>query len=201
MSDRKRLRREAAMTTSNHLAWATLALCLFAAGCGGGNEVAESVESSDSAVPGRTATATLRPASGSNVSGTVTFTEESGGVRIFAMLSGLEPGEHGFHIHVTGDCSAPDASSAGGHFNPGNTAHAGPDAAERHAGDFGNITADEAGNATFERVDTHIALDDGPNSVIGRAVVVHADADDMSSQPAGNAGARIACGSIEGAGY
>jgi Cu-Zn family superoxide dismutase len=178
-----------------------MGMALLAAGCGGRSENTETPGAVAVTPTGLTATATLRSSSGSNVQGTVTFTEEAGGVRIFAMLSGLAPGEHGFHVHEHGDCSAPDASTAGPHFNPGSMAHAGPEATERHVGDLGNITADEAGNATYERVDAHLTLAPGPNSIIGRAVVVHADADDMTSQPAGNAGARIACGVIEGASH
>ena len=174
---------------------------LAAAGCGGGAQETENPESTVEATPGRTATATLRATSGSAVSGTVTFTEEAGGVRIYAMLSGLAPGEHGFHVHENGDCSAPDASSAGGHFNPTGMDHAGPDAEARHVGDFGNIVADQAGNASYERVDTHITLGDGPNSVIGRALVVHSEPDDLTSQPSGNAGSRIACGVIQAASH
>lgn len=177
--------------------WTLLAMsALTAAGCGGGAQETETTDTTADAMPGRTATATLGAASGSGVSGTVTFSEEAGGVRIYAMLTGLAPGEHGFHVHETGDCSAPDASSAGGHFNPGGMDHGAPEADPRHAGDLGNIVADEAGNATYERVDAHITLGDGPNSIIGRAVVVHSEPDDMTSQPAGNAGARIACGVI-----
>jgi Cu-Zn family superoxide dismutase len=173
------------------------------AGCGG--SASKDAETTDAAAgaagSGRTATATLRSTSGSSVTGTITFSEEAGGVRVFAMLQGMAPGQHGFHIHETGDCSAPDGSSAGGHFNPASVPHGGPDAAEHHAGDLGNITADEAGNAHYEEVIPHVTLDDGPNSIVGRAVVVHADPDDMTSQPAGNAGPRIACGVIVGANH
>src|SRR6476659_8573922 len=88
------------------------------------------------------AIAVLHAASGSNVAGTVTFTKTSDGVDIVADVSGLTPGKHGFHIHEFGDCSAPDATSAGGHFNPMHKAHGPPDAAEHHAGDLGNLEAD-----------------------------------------------------------
>lgn len=176
-----------------------LVLFLFAAsGCGGASsKKAELSTDNASDAAGPTATATLRSTSGSSVQGTVTFTQEGDGVRVFALLSGLTPGDHGFHIHETGDCSAPDGSSAGGHFNPGGMPHGGPDAAQHHAGDLGNITADQAGNATYEGVDTQVSLLEGPNSIIGRAIVVHEAADDMTSQPSGSAGARIACGVIE----
>ena len=82
--------------------------------------------------------AELHPTAGNKVSGTVTFTEEADGVRVQANITGLTPGEHGFHVHEFGDCSAPDLASAGGHFNPTNKPHGGPDAAERHVGDMGS---------------------------------------------------------------
>jgi Cu-Zn family superoxide dismutase len=145
---------------------------------------------------GRHAMAELSPASGSTVHGTVHFHETSKGIRVMAKISGLTPGEHGFHIHEKGDCSTPDATSAGGHFNPTGAKHGGPNAADRHAGDFGNVTADASGNAKFDMVDSHISFD-GPNSIIGRGVIVHEKADDLTSQPAGNAGKRVACGNIQ----
>jgi Cu-Zn family superoxide dismutase len=141
------------------------------------------------------AIAVLSPTKDSSVSGTVTFTKVDGGVKIVADVAGLTPGQHGFHIHEFGDCSAPDATSAGGHFNPGHMQHGGPDAAVRHAGDFGNLEADASGKAHYERVDTMISLE-GADSIIGHGVIVHAKADDLKTQPTGNAGARVACGAI-----
>jgi len=142
------------------------------------------------------AIAVVHPTKGNKASGKVTFTKMPDGVKVVADIDGLTPGKHGFHIHEKGDCSAADASSAGGHFNPTHMPHGGPDSPKRHVGDLGNIEADAAGHAHFERVDNVIQLD-GPNSVIGRAVIVHADADDFVSQPAGNAGARVGCGVIQ----
>ena len=147
------------------------------------------------AEPVTKAVAVLSPTKGSNVSGTVTFTKVDGGVKIVADLTGLKPGEHGFHIHEFGDCSAPDATSAGGHFNPQHMQHGAPDATARHAGDFGNLVADESGKAHYDRVDTTIALD-GADGVIGHAVIAHEKADDLKTQPTGNAGGRVACGVI-----
>jgi Cu-Zn family superoxide dismutase len=147
------------------------------------------------AAPVTKAVAVLSSTKGNNVSGTVTFTKVAGGVKVVAEVSGLTPGGHGFHIHEFGDCSAPDAMSAGGHFNPHHTEHGGPDAKARHAGDFGNIVADESGKARYERVDPVIALD-GPHAIIGYAVIVHEKADDLKSQPTGDAGGRVACGVI-----
>ena len=141
------------------------------------------------------AVAVLSPTKGSTVSGTVTFTKVQTGVKIVADVSGLTPGLHGFHVHEFGDCSAPDASSAGGHFNPTQTHHGAPDMPFRHVGDFGNLLADASGKAHYERVDTIIVLNGG-NSVIGHALIVHEKVDDLQTQPAGNAGGRVACGVI-----
>jgi len=143
------------------------------------------------------AVAKLEPTAGNNVKGTVTFTADAGGVRVVADLSGLTPGEHGFHIHEKGDCSAPDGSSAGGHFNPTGAPHGGPDAAQHHVGDLGNITADQAGKARMDKVFSYLTME-GTNSFVGRSVVVHSGKDDFTSQPAGNAGARLTCGVIKG---
>jgi Cu-Zn family superoxide dismutase len=141
------------------------------------------------------AIAVLYPTKGNNVHGTVTFTKVEGGVRVVANIEGLTPGEHGFHVHEFGDCSAPDATSAGGHFNPTHEQHGAPDAAHRHVGDLGNITAAANGKATYDRMDKDVALD-GAHSVVGYAVIVHEKADDLKSQPTGNAGGRVACGVI-----
>lgn len=141
------------------------------------------------------AVAVLSPTKGNNVSGAVTFTKVEGGVKIVADVMGLTPGQHGFHIHEFGDCSAPDAMSAGGHFNPHHMQHGAPEASVRHAGDFGNLEADASGKAHYERVDTTISLD-GADSIVGHGVIVHEKADDLKTQPTGNAGVRAACGVI-----
>jgi Cu-Zn family superoxide dismutase len=142
------------------------------------------------------AVAVLHPTAGNKVSGTVTFTEVADGVQVQAEITGLPPGNHGFHVHEFGDCSAADASSAGAHFNPTHEPHGGPDAAERHVGDMGNVQADASGKAKLEYVDHQISLTNDQRSVIGRSVIVHAKADDLKSQPAGDSGARVACGVI-----
>lgn len=141
------------------------------------------------------AVAVLHATRGGNVSGTVTFTKVNGGVHVVADVEGLTPGEHGFHIHEFGDCSAPDATSAGGHFNPDGHVHAGPGSAQRHEGDLGNIIANASGKAHYDVVDTQLSFD-GRHSIIGRSVIVHEKADDLKTQPTGNAGARVACGVI-----
>jgi Cu-Zn family superoxide dismutase len=145
---------------------------------------------------GPAAVATLEARSESQVSGTVEFAPTAGGVRVQARVAGLTPGEHGFHIHEVGDCSAVDATSAKGHFNPAAKAHGHHGGMERHAGDMPNLVADAGGNATYNAEVAMLALTDGPNAIVGRSVVVHADPDDYKSQPAGNSGKRIACGVI-----
>ncbi len=141
------------------------------------------------------AVAVMTPTEGNESSGVVTFTLTDAGITIVADMVGLEPGPHGFHIHEFGDCSASDGTSAGGHFNPEGTDHAGPDHSVRHVGDLGNIVADEDSTAHYELTDTHIAFA-GPHSIIGRGVIVHAGEDDLTSQPTGAAGARVACGVV-----
>lgn len=141
--------------------------------------------------------ATMNPASSSKVEGSVTFTQiRKDRVRVTAELAGSTPGPKGFHIHEKGDCSAPDAMSAGGHFNPMKAKHASTPAAG-HAGDMGNITFDESGKASLTLVLDGISLSPAsPTNIIGRAVVVHAQRDDLITDPTGNAGGRVACGII-----
>jgi Cu-Zn family superoxide dismutase len=141
------------------------------------------------------AIAVLHSASGSSVSGTVTFTQSGDSVKVVADVSGLTPGKHGFHIHEFGDCSAADAASAGGHFNPAHHQHGGPESAERHVGDLGNLEADASGKAHLEVTDKNLKFS-GDTSILGLAVIVHAKEDDLKSQPVGNAGGRVACGVI-----
>jgi len=138
----------------------------------------------------------LNPTKGFEATGTVTFIAIPGGVRIIADVNGLSPGKHGFHIHEKGDCSAPDGLSAGGSFNPTHTRHGGPDSAQRHVGDLGNLVANSRGHAYYDRIDSIIGLE-GPNSIIGRSVIVHANEDDYKTQPDGNSGANVACGPIQ----
>lgn len=141
------------------------------------------------------AIAVLHPTAGNQVTGTVTFTSSGDGVRVVADISGLKPGKHGFHVHEFGDCSAPDATSAGSHFNPTKHQHGAPDASDRHAGDLGNIDADASGKAHLEWTDKSMKLS-GDESILGRAVIVHEKGDDLKTQPTGDAGGRLACGVI-----
>jgi len=143
-----------------------------------------------------TVTATVRPASGSQVSGTVKFTQVLSRVRVDAQLASLTPGAHGFHIHENGDCGAPDAMSAGGHFNPYGKKHGGPDAAIHHSGDFGNLTANENGKAALTVWLEGFSVGTGKDGIIGRSIVVHADPDDLKTDPTGNSGRRVGCGVI-----
>lgn len=147
------------------------------------------------AKPVSKAVAVLQPTQGSKVQGTITFTKSGEGIKVEAKLTGLTPGLHGFHVHEFGDASSPDGKAAGGHFNPTGHPHAGPDADKRHIGDLGNIEADAAGVGTYSRVDKALSFE-GSTSILGRSVVVHAKADDLKSQPAGEAGDRIAVGVI-----
>lgn len=144
----------------------------------------------------RSAAAVLNPAPGSQAAGTVHFTEHQDGVEVRVELKGLQPGPHGFHIHETGDCSAPGFESAGEHFNPEHAAHGDRRDTARHVGDLGNLIADSQGQVDETFVDEELALQ-GEHSILGRAVIVHAQGDDLLSQPSGNAGAREACGVIE----
>lgn len=137
----------------------------------------------------------LNPTKGNKAIGLAHFIQVEGGVRIVVTMDSLSPGKHGIHIHEFGDCSAPDGSSTGGHFNPTRQNHGSPDALQRHIGDLGNIVANERGKARYDRTDTVISLN-GPNSIIGKSLVVHANGDDLTTQPTGNSGGRIACGLI-----
>ncbi len=150
----------------------------------------------DSSHHSKTAKAMLQPTTGNSTKGEIKFTEVKNGVRVTGEVSGLAPGKHGFHVHENGDCSSGDGKSAGGHFNPGGSKHGGPQSEQKHAGDMGNIEADQNGVASIDKVFPFLSLE-GDNSIVGRGLIVHADADDLHSQPTGNAGARLACAVIE----
>src|SRR5437867_6401683 len=141
------------------------------------------------------AIAVLIPGKDSKVAGTIHFKKEAGGVHVTGTVTGLGAGNHGFHIHEFGDCSAADFTSAGGHFNPAGNPHGGPKDAKRHEGDMGNIEAAAGGSATIDYVDAEMGFE-GVKSILGRGVIVHANPDDFKTQPTGNAGGRVACGVI-----
>src|SRR5262245_38676912 len=143
------------------------------------------------------AIAVVAPTQGSQASGTVRFHSQGGGVHVTGELSGLTPSaKHGFHVHEFGDCSAPDGASAGGHFAPEAHPHGAPDPATHHAGDLGNVEADANGKAKVDVTVPGLALASGDRAIIGRALIVHAQPDDLTTQPTGNAGGRVGCGVI-----
>jgi Cu-Zn family superoxide dismutase len=142
------------------------------------------------------AVAVLHPTAGSKCHGAVRFMQQGDEVKLVAHVEGLNPGQkHAFHIHEFGDCSAPDGMSAGGHYNPEKHPHGLPGSETRHAGDLGNLQADDQGKAHYELTVKNVTIAGMKNPIIGRGVIVHAKVDD-GGQPVGNAGARIACGVI-----
>ncbi len=176
--------------TNSYLSSTTLSAALVAtllAGCA----------SLGSHEPG--ASAQLKPTAGNNTAGTVTFTQHGDKLLVVADISGLTPGEHGFHIHEKGDCSAPDGTSAGGHFNPSAQAHGNPHTSPHHFGDMPMLTADASGHAKLSVELDSITLQEGAGNIVGRSVIVHQKADDYQTQPTGNSGGRVACGVIAAA--
>jgi Cu-Zn family superoxide dismutase len=175
-----------------------IAFSLALLGCGGAQNPATGAAgaaASAAKLPG--AIATLEPKSGSAVTGTAEFTDGSDGtVQIVVRIANAQPGKHGLHIHENGDCSAADATSAGGHFNPEKTDHGAPEAPPHHSGDFGNIEVGADGTGTLTWTTKDVTVADGPHSVIGRAVIFHEKEDDLKTQPTGGAGARYACGVV-----
>lgn len=143
-----------------------------------------------------TAVARLQPADGSDVGGTVTFTQQADGVLVVANVTGLTGAEHGFHIHETGECTAP-FESAGGHLDPYDYPHGCAPEDQRELGDIGNLEVGDDGTGTYHAVLDKISLVDPAHQIAGRSVIVHAGADDCSTQPTGESGDRIACGVIE----
>lgn len=142
------------------------------------------------------ARAVVQPAEGQHARGDLLLRAIGDDVRVTGAIAGLAPGsEHGFHVHEIGDCSAPDFSSAGPHYNPGMVTHGDPRTSMHHAGDMLNLRANEQGIAKVDALLKSVSLG-GANDILGRAILVHADADDYRSQPAGDSGARIACGII-----
>jgi Cu-Zn family superoxide dismutase len=165
-------------------------LVLLTAGCGRPDNVKMQNEPAV-----KEAVAVIHPVGGSGVHGTVHFTKKEGGIEVVADIMGLAPGKHGFHIHEYGDCTAADATSAGGHFNPDMKQHGAPTDMDRHVGDLGNLDAGADSTAHYDRTDTQISFS-GTHSIIGRGVIIHSGEDDFVSQPTGNAGSRVACGVI-----
>ncbi len=142
------------------------------------------------------AVAILHPTAEHQTHGVVHFIQRGDSVKVVADIEGLLPGKkHAFHIHQFGDCSAPDGMSAGGHYNPEGHQHGLPENENRHAGDLGNIQANDQGKAHYEITVNNLSITGTKNPILGRAVIVHAKVDD-GSQPVGNAGGRIACGVV-----
>ena len=143
------------------------------------------------------AIATIDSASGSSVTGMATFTQNGDQITLTIEIQNASPGIHAVHIHENGDCSSPDGKSAGGHWNPTGVAHGKWGEGEFHLGDLGNITVGEDGTGGIELTTSLWEIGTGSDiDVVGRGIVVHAGADDFTSQPSGDAGARIGCGAI-----
>ena len=164
------------------------AVGILVAGCEGGM--------SGMMATGPAASAKLDSTKGNNATGDVKFATRGTKVLVTANVKGLPPGSHGFHIHEKGDCSSGDGMSAGGHFNPMSKPHGEPTTMERHAGDMPMLVADASGNASLSTELDIITIGSGAADIVGKAVIVHKDADDYKTQPTGNAGARLACGVI-----
>jgi Cu-Zn family superoxide dismutase len=146
---------------------------------------------------GPSATATMISTSGSTATGTVNLAQlGDGSVEVTATFRGVPPGVHGFHIHEKGDCGD-NGNAAGGHYNPAGTPHAAPTVDPHHAGDFGNVMANEDGSVSTRFVTRSITVSEGSMTAIGHAIILHANPDDLTTQPSGNAGARIACGVVQ----
>ena len=132
--------------------------------------------------------------------GTATIRRVDGGIRIDVQVSQLQPGTHGIHVHTVGKCEGPAFTSAGGHLNPTSKKHGKDNPEGPHAGDLLNIQIEASGDGKASLLNTNVTLGDGPNSLFhegGTAIVIHEKADDYKTDPAGNSGARIACGVIE----
>lgn len=137
--------------------------------------------------------------SGAKVTGTATLLKKTDRLVVQLDLQNIEPGEHAIHVHEKGSCAGKDAAGAGEHFNPDGLKHAGPDSADRHAGDFGNIDIPKEGRANLK-----IEIPMPPKQsesvnwdvFLGKSLVIHKGKDDFSTQPSGNSGDKIACGII-----
>lgn len=183
-----------------------LALLVLSPACGRGQqEQADAPATTTESVPPREpvaeavqAVARIEPKSGSSVTGTATFSAVGGQVTLTLEVQNAPPGEHAFHIHQVGDCSAPDGNSAGGHWNPDDVAHGRWGESPFHLGDVGNLTVGQDGYGSMTLTTDKWSIDTGaPNDILGKSVILHAKADDFSTQPTGAAGGRIGCGVIQ----
>ena len=167
-----------------------LGVCWVLAGC----------DSDDREEMRQEAIAEIRPttASGSDVAGEALFTQDGDDIMLVVDIWNASPGLHAVHIHAMGDCSAADGTSAGGHWNPTDEDHGEWGGDSFHLGDLGNIPVDSDGTGTFELTTDLWDMGTGSDlDIVGKAIIVHAGADDFVSQPSGAAGARIGCGVIE----
>ncbi|MBL8267935.1 superoxide dismutase family protein [Steroidobacter sp.] len=181
--------------------WIPIALLIAACGR---NEDGASVATTSAPQTTATAEATaggavqLSPTKGNTANGGLNVSAAGSGVKLSGMIQGLKPdSEFGFHFHEKGDCSAPDATSAGAHFNPTDHDHGNPQAQPHHAGDMLNVKSDAQGVAEVSIDNPEVSLQTGqPNDILGKALVVHAKPDDYQTQPSGDSGDRIACGVV-----
>ena len=189
----------------NYALFFTLALALGLTSCKNDKNEKETEENTAVETPVEETTepvkvtVTLDSKSGSTAKGSAVFNEEDGTVSMTAVFEGLEPGMHAIHIHENADCSADDGTSAGGHWNPTKEQHGKwGDSAGYHKGDIGNFEADENGNGTITITTDEwcIGCDDSMKDILGKGLIVHQGADDFTSQPSGDAGARVSCGGI-----
>lgn len=155
-------------------------------------------EKTTAAEPAPEAVAQIAPTQGNTVTGSLALAQSPQGVHISGTIQGLKPdAEFGFHVHEKGDCSAPDGSSAGGHFNPTQAQHGNPTGPSHHAGDMPNIKSNAEGVAQVDTTEAGTSLHGDPGmDVMGKAIVVHESPDDYATQPSGNSGKRVACGVI-----
>jgi len=177
-----------------------LATALLLAACSGAPEGGNNVTANKAAAVNPSAVAILKDATGKDI-GEAQFTEENGGISVAVSASGLTPGVHGTHIHMTGKCDGPDFKSAGGHWNPTSHQHGFENPQGSHKGDLPNMTVAADGIGTVQFTIPGAAIQGGENALLdtdGAAIVIHAGPDDMKSDPAGNSGDRVACGIILG---
>ena len=163
-----------------------LIAAMLAAGCASMGEA-----------PGPSAAARLEPTKGNSTAGNVKFEQRGAKVLVSGNITGLKPdSEHGFHVHEKGDCSSGDGMSAGGHFNPLAKGHGHHGGDMRHVGDMPNLRTDSYGAVSFSFETTGMTIGTGATDIVGKGLIVHRDPDDYKSQPAGNAGPRLACAVI-----
>ena len=150
-----------------------------------------------SGMSGPRAVAELQPTKGNTTSGSVSFVQNAGLVRVSGEIRGIKPNaEHGFHVHEKGDCSSGDGMSAGGHFNPDGKPHGSHAAMTHHAGDIPSLKADANGVARFSFESSTLSVGSGMSDITGKGLIVHRDPDDYVTQPTGNSGPRLACAVI-----